>query len=215
MPKQPSSSIAHDPQASPPIVSPPDAPFDLLRWCITLQTTFLDLLAQHSADPLLSLRQAVTTVTHQAASLWLANETLCFPDPALCHALLFEGHSLGVLVVHLAPSGQPCLPPEGIRWLITECTTWLALYSCLSPSQPPQAARAFSLTPREQQVLHALDDEPTLEAVAERLGIAPGTVRSHAEKIRRKFGVANIRHALALAHEYYLIPLAFHANKNK
>lgn len=216
MPKKTSRSVARNSYASPSFVSPPDALFDLLDCCLALPTAYLELLAQHPADPLLSFRQAIATVTHQTASLWLVHETPRFDGPALCHSLLFEGHTLGVLVVQVAPSGQACLPTEGTRWLINECTTWLALIHRLSPSPPPaQAATSCSLTPREQQVLIALDDEPTLEAVARRLQIAPGTVRTHAGKIRQKLGVANIRHALALAHELHLITPAFRPDKNK
>lgn len=53
------------------------------------------------------------------------------------------------------------------------------------------------LTGRERQVLDAFADGLTTPQVAERLGIGPGTVRTHMERLRRKLRARTIAEAVA------------------
>lgn len=57
--------------------------------------------------------------------------------------------------------------------------------------------RQFGFTPRELQVVKVLFDGKTEEEIAAELGIQPGTVHKHLEKLRMKTGVTD-RLSLAL-----------------
>jgi DNA-binding CsgD family transcriptional regulator len=69
----------------------------------------------------------------------------------------------------------------------------------VSPELPSagQLVEGFSLTPREAQVALLLARGDSNRSVAERLGISPATVRTHAEHLFEKLGVRT-RKALAL-----------------
>ena len=67
-----------------------------------------------------------------------------------------------------------------------------------------------ALTPREAQVLELLAAGCRHVEVAERLGISPHTVSSHAKNIYRKLGVRNAIGAVALALELRLIQRRSH-----
>jgi len=62
-----------------------------------------------------------------------------------------------------------------------------------------------ALTPREAQVLELLAAGYRHVEVAERLGVSPHTVSSHAKNIYRKLGVRSAISAVALAIEMRLI----------
>lgn len=62
-----------------------------------------------------------------------------------------------------------------------------------------------ALTPREAQVLELLAAGCRHGEVAERLGMSPHTVSSHAKNIYRKLGVRSAIAAVALALELRLI----------
>jgi DNA-binding NarL/FixJ family response regulator len=62
-----------------------------------------------------------------------------------------------------------------------------------------------ALTPREAQVLELLAAGCRHVEVAERLGVSPHTVSSHAKNIYRKLGVRNAIGAVARALELRLI----------
>jgi len=62
-----------------------------------------------------------------------------------------------------------------------------------------------SLTRRETEVLHLLGAGYRQVQVAQRLGVSPHTVASHAKNIYRKLGVRNAVAAVTLALELGLI----------
>ena len=53
-------------------------------------------------------------------------------------------------------------------------------------------ARRYGLTAREEEVLGELLGSKTLSEAAERLCIAPSTMKTHTRHIYRKVGVANV-----------------------
>ena len=53
------------------------------------------------------------------------------------------------------------------------------------------AARLQRLTPREREVLERLADGLTNKAVARELGVSPGTVKAHVERLIAKLGVSD------------------------
>lgn len=71
--------------------------------------------------------------------------------------------------------------------LTTEHAFWLGCDD--RPDRP-------DLTPREREVLVAYGRGMTVDAVGRRLGIAPGTVRTHLERVKQKYADAGrpIRH---------------------
>jgi DNA-binding CsgD family transcriptional regulator len=62
-----------------------------------------------------------------------------------------------------------------------------------------------SLSPREREVLLLLGHGLTNKEVAQALGVAPETVKSHLKSIYRKMGVERRAHAVAKGHRLGLI----------
>jgi DNA-binding NarL/FixJ family response regulator len=62
--------------------------------------------------------------------------------------------------------------------------------------------RLLRLTPRETEVLRSMAVGGTAEAVAERLGMSPHTLRTHTQNILTKLGVHSKMEALVLAIRY-------------
>jgi len=72
-----------------------------------------------------------------------------------------------------------------------------------SLSDRSPAFRALErLTPREREVLDALADGATNKEIAARLGISPGTVKTHVERLIGKLGVRDRTQAAILAVEH-------------
>lgn len=65
------------------------------------------------------------------------------------------------------------------------------------PTPPPPAANG--LTAREQEVLQGLGAGLSNKAIARRLGIADGTVKTHVKAILRALGAPNRTAAVVLA----------------
>lgn len=74
----------------------------------------------------------------------------------------------------------------------------------LAPAQPmiPAGSMIERLTPRERQVFALLPHGLTNIAIAKRLNIAPGTVKSHVERILHKLGLADRTQAAVHAARY-------------
>ncbi len=64
------------------------------------------------------------------------------------------------------------------------------------------AASLARLTPREQQILALLPRGVTNSQIAEQLGIAPGTVKIHVERVLHKLGVSDRTQAAVRATEW-------------
>jgi DNA-binding NarL/FixJ family response regulator len=71
----------------------------------------------------------------------------------------------------------------------------------MSARWPPQLPR---LIRREQEVLQALAGGCTNTAIADHLVVSESTVKTHVERILRKFGVGS-RHAVAAARQHGLV----------
>lgn len=70
------------------------------------------------------------------------------------------------------------------------------------PDRSPAFRALERLTPREREVLDALADGATNKEIAARLGISPGTVKTHVERLIGKLGVRDRTQAAILAVEH-------------
>ena len=70
------------------------------------------------------------------------------------------------------------------------------------PDRDPAHITIERLTPREREVLDALAVGGTNKEIALRLGISPGTVKTHVERLIGKLGVRDRTQAAILAVEY-------------
>jgi DNA-binding NarL/FixJ family response regulator len=75
----------------------------------------------------------------------------------------------------------------------------------------PGAARAYSLTDRELEVLTLLVAGLDQEAIATDMGIRPKTVGTHIEQVLIKLGVQSRAQAVALAYREHLLDGQAHA----
>ena len=69
------------------------------------------------------------------------------------------------------------------------------------PERSPAFVALERLSPREREVLEALADGGTNKEIAIRLGISPGTVKTHVERLIGKLGVRDRTQAAILAVE--------------
>jgi DNA-binding NarL/FixJ family response regulator len=83
-------------------------------------------------------------------------------------------------------AGRTALPTELLRLAIT-------------PSAGPSPSDLSRLTPRESQVLELVAQGLTNKAIGRVLGIGPGTVKVHVEKLIAKLNVADRTQAAVLA----------------
>lgn len=67
------------------------------------------------------------------------------------------------------------------------------------------SASTPTLSPREQQVLHALADGHTVECTARRLHLSVSTVRTHRMHVLDKLRAANGAHAVSIAYRTGLL----------
>jgi DNA-binding NarL/FixJ family response regulator len=63
----------------------------------------------------------------------------------------------------------------------------------------PAGTRNQGLTPREQEVLRSIESGLSTNEIAQRLGIAPNTVRTHAQRLMAKLAVHSRVQAAAIA----------------
>ncbi len=83
-------------------------------------------------------------------------------------------------------SGRTALPGDLLR-------------RAVEPRSGPQEEDLARLTPRERQVLALVAQGLTNKAIARDLGIGPGTVKAHVEKVIAKLGVADRTQAAVFA----------------
>jgi len=69
----------------------------------------------------------------------------------------------------------------------------------LAPASGPTADDLARLTPREREVLDLIAEGMTNKEIARKLGIGPGTVKAHVEKLIAKLGVADRTQAAVFA----------------
>jgi LuxR family maltose regulon positive regulatory protein len=95
--------------------------------------------------------------------------------------------------------GPPVLPP--LRRLAREglAPAYLAGLLTAAPPQPGAPEPPELLTPRESEILGLLAQRWTDKEIAERLVIAPNTVRKHTSTLYHKLGVGDRREAVAAA----------------
>lgn len=103
--------------------------------------------------------------------------------------------------------GEPGRPPlKGVdAWVDPSSTRWLVAAvrdPRVAARQPPphRRGRRDELTTRERAVLALLREGLTNAEVAERLGTAPNTVRTHVQNILAKLGVHSRFEAAVMAH---------------
>ncbi|HEM46175.1 MAG TPA: response regulator transcription factor [Alphaproteobacteria bacterium] len=96
--------------------------------------------------------------------------------------------------IHEAHAGRSTLAPEAIQALIH-----------VDPAPAlsgVDAAQAFDLTPREQEVLTLLIEGLTNPEIAGRLVVSRSTAKAHVSNILSKMGVSNRAEAISLALQY-------------
>ncbi|HEX4854049.1 helix-turn-helix transcriptional regulator [Arenimonas sp.] len=112
----------------------------------------------------------------------------------------FAGQALGALVLRLPDPGA-----EGLDE--TLCAFAALLAPCLAPVSSARRPRRRQdsalrqLTPRERQVLALLPRGLSNQGLADALGIAPGTAKSHVERILRKLECRDRTQAAVMAVE--------------
>ena len=87
-------------------------------------------------------------------------------------------------------AGSLAFPPELMRRVVS------------TTERSPAFALLERLSPREREVLEALADGGTNKEIALRLGISPGTVKTHVERLIGKLGVRDRTQAAILAVEH-------------
>jgi DNA-binding CsgD family transcriptional regulator len=115
--------------------------------------------------------------------------------------LRFNRRTIGLLVL-MSDAGAEAPNPTQLASLHTLGVMLAA--ALLAPAQPIIAPGSMieRLTPRERQVFALLPLGLTNIAIAKRLNIAPGTVKSHVERILHKLGLADRTQAAVHAARY-------------
>ncbi|KFN46444.1 response regulator transcription factor [Arenimonas metalli] len=130
---------------------------------------------------------------------WLLPDTAS-PGTEWRGGIRFAGQVLGALVLRLPDPGA-----EGLDE--TLCVLAALLSPCLAPASAARRPRRRQdsalrqLTPRERQVLALLPRGLSNQGLAEALGIAPGTAKSHVERILRKLECRDRTQAAVMAVE--------------
>jgi DNA-binding CsgD family transcriptional regulator len=122
------------------------------------------------------------------------------PGPEWRGAIRVAGQTLGALVLRLPDPGA-----AGLDEALPAFAGLLA--ACLAPAAHARRPRRRQdsalrqLTPRERQVLALLPRGLSNQGLAEALGIAPGTAKSHVERILRKLECRDRTQAAVMAVE--------------
>jgi DNA-binding NarL/FixJ family response regulator len=100
--------------------------------------------------------------------------------------------------VRVVARGDALLSPGVTRRLIAEFATRPA-------RQPPAAVRLGVLTDREREVLALVGEGLANDAIAEKLFMAPATVKTHVSRIMSKLGAHDRAQLVVIAYETGLI----------
>ena len=104
------------------------------------------------------------------------------------------------LVLHASALTGPGSPDDGAVAVVIEAAR--------SAEIAPIIIEAYSLTPREREVLGALARGGTTAEIAAQLFLSPHTVRDHVKTVYEKFGVSSRGELVArLFGEHYADPL--------
>ncbi len=132
------------------------------------------------------------------------------------------GVAVIILTMHETPDYLRAAIAAGARGFITKDASREALLAALDqvrgggvafppelmrralsvPDRAPALIALQRLTPRENEVLAGLADGRTNKEIAQRLGISPGTVKTHVERLIGKLGVRDRTQAAILAVEH-------------
>jgi DNA-binding NarL/FixJ family response regulator len=109
-----------------------------------------------------------------------------------------SGHDLAEAVRTVAAGGV-LIEPSVARKVVTEFARMA------SPARPPDAGLADPLSEREQEILQLLAQGLSNREIAERLILAPGTVKNYVTTILQKLGVRDRTQAALRARELGLL----------
>lgn len=107
--------------------------------------------------------------------------------------------------------GQPYGAEVAVRRVLiahlTSTQLLLPLLTDLAPhlANPTPAPDAVQLSPREHQVLQLIADGHPTDAIADHLGISPGTAKSHTQRLLTTLSARNRAHAVHLGHRAALL----------
>jgi DNA-binding CsgD family transcriptional regulator len=147
-------------------------------FCSTRCPVFLDASGGRELEPIHLLLDGGAPRERWVQVLPICVRGPGFSGPWLVHCVLTEdkAHRLETYLTKVATRTQPREPEAG-------------------------TASQFALTGREEEILHLLADDETLQAIATELGLSYATVRNHVQHILAKLGVHSIMEAVA----YYLL----------
>jgi DNA-binding NarL/FixJ family response regulator len=100
-----------------------------------------------------------------------------------------------VQAVRLVAQGEALLDPGVTRRIIERFSEWGS-----RQADPPQALA--ELTPREREVLELMAQGLSNGEIAERLVVAPGTVKTHVARVLSKLGLRDRIQAVVFAYEH-------------
>jgi DNA-binding NarL/FixJ family response regulator len=104
-----------------------------------------------------------------------------------------------VQAVRLAAGGDALLDPGVTRRIIERFGEWGG-----PDAEPP--GELDELTPREREVLELVAEGLSNAEIAERLVLAPGTVKTHVARVLSKLGLRDRVQAVVFAHEHGISP---------
>jgi DNA-binding NarL/FixJ family response regulator len=104
-----------------------------------------------------------------------------------------------IQAVRLAAVGDALLDPGVTRRIIERFGEWDG-----HAAEPP--AELAELTPREHEVLELVAEGLSNAEIAERLVLAPGTVKTHVARVLSKLGLRDRVQAVVFAYEHGISP---------
>ena len=107
-----------------------------------------------------------------------------------------------VAAVRAAAAGEALIAPAVTRRVIEE---FARRPSAVEPVAAPVDPRLATLTDREREVLEQMARGLSNQEIADRLVVAPGTVKTHVARILMKLGLRDRVQAVVLAYEQGLV----------
>jgi PAS domain S-box-containing protein len=115
--------------------------------------------------------------------------------------LLLDGVPLGDVTVSVLSRDGELVPVQGSSVALRDSEhAIVGIFGLVQPTLGlPHGQSAFTLTPRQHEVLRALRAGQSTAQMAELMGIAPETVRNHVRRLLAALGVHSRLEAVALA----------------